>query len=566
MEADAAQLLDGLIDSAPVLLAGASEEELDNLNARIMDATTALKRTRNASVPVNKLPPSVLEVIFAYCQDLLPNFMPFRRYDYDSSRWTSMRLVCRAWEDVIASCTRLWRIADSARSPGTFLSRSGDNTPLVVYWGLRRGEPSIVEVLTPHVSRIQELHLNLSRHRREAVDILQSLSAPALLLESLTIYSLGHLPSFAQCLLPPALFAGHTPRLRRLTLEHFCRWPHHVFTGLTHVCLQRQSRGSRPTTNEFLDFLEGCPDLEELQLFRAGPTLEADPPVEEGRRVVLGRLRELGWGRLRNLAHAGRLLAHLTLPDEKTRLYFWDGSSSSACCSIGGLVPKKDLGFLTCMTNVVEWRLITAHGSTPLYATRFVAFVDGVLYTLGLLNRMDVADIPAAYGGVVKNVRKLTIYDGVSVPTETWRQVFLSVPRLEELVIRPEREFDALRVILNALYRRTWPWPMRMLKRPPDCPKLNTLRVQCAAGSEAFFISQFAKARKKRGCPMKRVEICWCGEVACTGCRGAEPQFEKADRQVMMRWAREVVYKGDESLRLEAIEGWPTKGYTWTAL
>ncbi|KAK0431947.1 hypothetical protein EV421DRAFT_1719996, partial [Armillaria borealis] len=64
------------------------------------------------------------------------------------------------------------------------------------------------------------------------------------------------------------LFDGQMPSLKMLHLDGFSTWPAHYFRGLTHVSFCRQSAdlSQRHSTSEFLDFLEGCPLLEDLIL------------------------------------------------------------------------------------------------------------------------------------------------------------------------------------------------------------------------------------------------------------------------------------------------------------
>ncbi|KAF9258972.1 hypothetical protein L218DRAFT_840496, partial [Marasmius fiardii PR-910] len=96
--------------------------------------------------------------------------------------------------------------------------------------------------------------------------IYQSLNHPAPNLSSLSIVTKGR-DVVGGAL--PSIFADDMPSLRQLTLEHFTSWPSTYFTHLTHLCLFDQwneTPTSRPTTAEFLDFLESSPQLEELAI------------------------------------------------------------------------------------------------------------------------------------------------------------------------------------------------------------------------------------------------------------------------------------------------------------
>ncbi|THU97377.1 hypothetical protein K435DRAFT_596671, partial [Dendrothele bispora CBS 962.96] len=65
----------------------------------------------------------------------------------------------------------------------------------------------------------------------------------------------------------PSIFNGEMPSLKRLLLTYYTRWPSGYFQNLTHLCLLDQcnaQHNSRPSTSEFLDFLEMSPQLEYL--------------------------------------------------------------------------------------------------------------------------------------------------------------------------------------------------------------------------------------------------------------------------------------------------------------
>ncbi|KAF9022822.1 hypothetical protein BDZ89DRAFT_1137117 [Hymenopellis radicata] len=554
-------------------------ELIDATHIRIAGAITTLWTRRNALQSVNKIPPAVLEVIIRETQELLPDFMPIRPAGYDSRRWMSMRLVCRHWNDIISLSTHLWNVVDIAHFPTKSISKSLFS-PLVVYWG-RNGTSDFdcgegFALLKPHIARMRELRLNL--YRGSPMDILQELSLRAPLLESLSIYLLRDVTAIGD-VLPSFLFDGHMPRLKKLTLEHFSKWPHHNLSGLTHVCLQRQQPHSRPTTGAFLDFLEGCPDLEELILYKAGPTLEMEPAVDAGRIVALPRLRELGWGGLDNLASAERLLRHLSLPKE-TRLYFWHESYTDDF-SISPLIPK-DLNYLPCMTNIVEWRMscvfLDRRLSDPERCLRkqIVAFVSGVLYTLGLPTVRNVQDIVCPYSGVVRGVKKFLVLEYIDIQRRTWMDIFDDLPNLEELVLQPPEGFVSSRYILSSLYSSpSWSWPILRLrvlcKRtcPPPCPKLKVLRIQCDSENQTYLLGQLAKARKKFGFPLKVLDVSLCSNPSCPGYNGTRrlSEFAWGDNLVLQRWVKDVdgSYKRCMDVLMD-LEGWPTRGFEWTAI
>ncbi|PBK91833.1 hypothetical protein ARMGADRAFT_931407, partial [Armillaria gallica] len=115
--------------------------------------------------------------------------------------------------------------------------------------------------------RVRALHLRLSEWKTATPTVFETLSASGAAPElvSLTIDTLGTVDAGSHL---PALFNGKMPKLRRLCLEYFSTWPSGYFTSLTHVCFHHQPvpQSARPSTSQFLDFLEGCPALEVLAM------------------------------------------------------------------------------------------------------------------------------------------------------------------------------------------------------------------------------------------------------------------------------------------------------------
>ncbi|KAJ3809642.1 hypothetical protein EV368DRAFT_46066, partial [Lentinula lateritia] len=86
---------------------------------------------------------------------------------------------------------------------------------------------------------------------------------PAPILTSLTLVTDGR--GITNGILPQ-MFSGEMPSLKKLCLKHLTAWPRGYFQSLTHVCLYDQNESTRPTMDEFLDFLANSPSLEELAL------------------------------------------------------------------------------------------------------------------------------------------------------------------------------------------------------------------------------------------------------------------------------------------------------------
>ncbi|THU92356.1 hypothetical protein K435DRAFT_594536, partial [Dendrothele bispora CBS 962.96] len=114
------------------------------------------------------------------------------------------------------------------------------------------------------------LHLDESAWNG-AGDILSQLNVSAPKLRSMTIISDKppfHFAGPGTDVLP-SIFNGEMPSLKMLLLTYYTSWPSGYFRNLTHLCLLDQCNvqpTSRPSTSEFLDFLEMSPQLEYLFL------------------------------------------------------------------------------------------------------------------------------------------------------------------------------------------------------------------------------------------------------------------------------------------------------------
>ncbi|KAF9059783.1 hypothetical protein BDP27DRAFT_1238104, partial [Rhodocollybia butyracea] len=112
--------------------------------------------------------------------------------------------------------------------------------------------------------RFKELHLDVdSRGRSSAATVFHRLTTPAPHLTSLTLITDGR--DIMNGALPH-MFDGQLQSLRKLCLRHLTSWPRGYFQNLTHICLYDQNPSTLPSMDEFLNFLESSPLLEELAL------------------------------------------------------------------------------------------------------------------------------------------------------------------------------------------------------------------------------------------------------------------------------------------------------------
>ncbi|KAJ7593888.1 hypothetical protein C8J56DRAFT_423501 [Mycena floridula] len=322
------------------MLAGLSLSELDAEEHKLQRAAASLKGYRNSLLPVHRLPPELLAEIFRLLQEQPQSFCPSFEYEVPSRsdyRWMDLLQVCRHWRGIVATSPMLWSAIDTLFRPETFLKRSGAAPLSVFIPNTDRVSDSLIRQIASQGSHLRELHC-WGGYREELLPYFQKCPGP--LLEALTLLPGVGSPSVDQAILPP-LFGGIMPKLTKVSIDYYTSWPAGYFTKLTHLCLSNQYDFSRPSTSDFLDFLDASPLLEELSLDSAGPTKDntADYPTTHASRIVnLEHLRELNIGRFPATTVIARFLSHLALP-ATTNTYIWGQSLLNIDENLGMLLP-----------------------------------------------------------------------------------------------------------------------------------------------------------------------------------------------------------------------------------
>ncbi|KAK0232531.1 hypothetical protein IW262DRAFT_1450981 [Armillaria fumosa] len=504
-------LLDVVIDRIDKTAGKWTTDKLDAIERRLQIAAAMIRGARNALQPINRLPPELLAIIFLMRQEHLPSFLPipcvgiYRPRHYRD--WLKVLHVCRHWRAITATYTRLWATIDTDLDPATFIRRSS-KAPLTVYVGIRSGKinQSDLEIILRQTRRIRELHIDAFKWQTSAAPLYELLKKPAKSLLSLTILIDGDRNSTPHDL--PTLFRGRMPRLKQLCLEHISTWPKTHFQNLTHVCLYRQDRAFRPCTNDFLDFLEGCPLLEELALIDAGPTRSTagDVPAVFSHRVVpLNHLRELNYGSLGYALPITRLLSHLALPASAS-MYFWGAPLQLPTEELSQLIPDKP-SHLHNLCNIKECRLIRSLLSVG-SSYQLVAVVDSVIYICGLFSPPEVVGMISHYP--LNDVDTLVIEERLlnsfsNITTTMWKDIFGYFPNLTYLRLRPYCLPSPTRNILSALYPTQNPAGSAS---EIICPLLRSVQIE--GGDDAVpaaYIALLAGARREEGSPITDLKI-----------------------------------------------------------
>lgn len=475
------------------------------MESMLQISAAAIRGYRNTLQPVNRLPPEVLVIIFKKIQQHLPSFVPLpdrKRYDDHYVDWLVTIHVCRHWRGIAATYSHLWSTIDSHLIPRTFLKRSG-HSPLTLYLGVRKPgvTQSLIEALAPQSDRFQEFHVAVDTVWDGATPMYSLLNHPAPQLSSLTIINNGWDGINA---LPP-IFAGHMPNLRQVTLGYFTSWPTGCFGQLTHLCLYHQCRFTRPSTSQFLDYLDACPELVEMVLVDAGPTRDdvADFPVTPAARSVsLCHLRGLHLGDWEQGHWIGRFLSHLTLP-ETTILHIW-GDSLRNHDNLGFLFPA-DVSHLDNINTVTEWSVNRLEVSD--------SYVPTVIVERAHLSIEGPFTFEQIVGLSLGNVQTVDIREPENpleqLSSDAWMYIFQKLPSLTSLEIYVDFIgcYSITSTILSALDPRKLKGQDEASSDAVLCRDLEKLIINDDPHLSSLYIMAVVEERARRGSHLKALDI-----------------------------------------------------------
>ncbi|KAI0322087.1 hypothetical protein OF83DRAFT_1167877 [Amylostereum chailletii] len=282
-------------------------------------AVSFVKRRLNAAMPVARLHPDILAIIFAQSEleephcNLEPIDADFHRA-HRTLGWIKVSHVSHQWREVALSCPSLWSVVTFAHGfqwAQEFVSRSKSMPILVnVCAPPSRAPGPVGSLVESQLHRTHTLHLccpaftlspsNLCR----PVPLLHTLRA-----RSLDIVSDGPLSS--------ALFAGQTPSLRTLTATEFRNldWSAPTLGGLTSLWLKTEHELSPSSLSipDVLDALRRMPRLETLQLHVHNVGEHPDEPLPYMNDVHLPSLTLLDLGDM-HMDSAAAILDHIRRP------------------------------------------------------------------------------------------------------------------------------------------------------------------------------------------------------------------------------------------------------------
>ena len=272
------------------------------------------KYRRNARVPISRLPPETLTVIFTFLYDSACD----EKGSYMS--WLHVTHVCHDWRETALNCSYLWNhinfnkltlagitkiVARAKMSPLHLEARA-------TRWSKARFDAfeKRLQAYIPHTRK-----LTISGELRNLPLRLVS-PAPALEFLSLSDSSLNFAPSAP--VIPDALFNITAPNLTSLELRGYGISWKKPLKGLRSLKIKNATKGL--TLNDWLDTLNEMPQLETLVLHDASPQLSPHNHVisEPQRTVTLPSLAQFDISA--PASNCTLALVHLLLPS-LTSLY-----------------------------------------------------------------------------------------------------------------------------------------------------------------------------------------------------------------------------------------------------
>ncbi|GJE94307.1 F-box protein [Phanerochaete sordida] len=524
-------------------------DDLDRLEAKLVSALRSIGVLRNAFAPINILPREILAHIFGMLafDDTVPSsFLPDLSIRDDPHLWTQVGHVCRHWRETVLAFPFLWSTidSDSALAALTFLDRSAAST-LRVYlrdaaYGSRYS-PSLerarfMQSIAHHSQRFAEMHIQPKF--RYGSNIIRSLQHPSPKLKALSIVlNIGKDESQAL----PTLFDGVTPNLEQLTLANFTTWPgNHFGPNLTHLCLLAQHARGRMPTDDFLDFLQSAPKLQELVLVDAGPASSHAGASDPHRIIALDNLRTLQLGNWTAPETVGAFLSHIALP-KSTRVHIWAERCSHTIDTLTMAVPADLV------------RLQPFHGLKTIHCTarpttrgypQLLSVVDGALV---FYSTFSATTAPAALASLfdrldTRALEELTV--GIEcAPELAWQPILAEMPRLRTLTVlrRPSRP------LLAALCRGD-------TLDEALCPLLERVSIIDDTVLSTVRLFLFALDRAECGLPLRELNL-----YARTCSSRLESELHELGQYI-----ERVEQLKDNPVDVERLAaGWPTEAYEW---
>jgi len=276
------------------------------------DSIRESKYRRNALVPISRLPPEILSLIFS----LLSFSAAHNKSDRHVSSLLRLTHVCRLWRDTALNRPHLWshiNFTKLTRVGITEMLARAKMAPLHLEARIDYKNKTQLDFfeqqLEAHISHTRQL--SLSEQFQTVLERFIS-SAPAM--EFLSLADLYSSHSHRPIHVIPATFLNNTAS--KLAGLELCRcnisWKSPLLKGLRSLEIWDPSKKARPPLEDWLDALDEMPQLEALILHNASPICSTAIISEPQRTITLPSLTQFEITAY--VLDCVLALAHLVLP------------------------------------------------------------------------------------------------------------------------------------------------------------------------------------------------------------------------------------------------------------
>ncbi|KAI0631406.1 hypothetical protein C8Q77DRAFT_132732 [Trametes polyzona] len=382
------------------------------------------------------------------------------------NHWVSLMLVCRFWRELALATPYLWQEIDVRSSTKWLqlaLQRSRDaHLTLIFHPGSAR---AAVPLVLPHAQRIRRLILAhpFTKRKVELPFFLPLLRTPMTNLYELALPYIRVQPETERGYAVLPLSQKHFPGLRVLHLPGFAvRWVPSVVARLRCLSLQTStSPGPLISADRFLDILETCESLEDLQL-RDGyifSAIDVEGLDDAQERIVrLPRLRKLVLGD--QPAVTSWLLSRLDLP-LCTSLHIigkppTPGAPPTGKIGFASFLPRDHSG-----RHALPMPLLSTvtHGSITVISrdsSDFTVTSDAAAHvTIEPVAQVDgnraLVEFSELFAGAA--LRDLQVFQGISASTDfhAWDALFRAFPKIRSLILVRGLAHDSPAELLQSL-------------------------------------------------------------------------------------------------------------------
>ena len=288
----------------------AIDAEINSLKASFQESLRTLIQRRNDLAPISSLPTEIIT-------DIILLVASAKRDDVGLA-WLNVTHVCHQWREIALNQPLFWTHINltniSSAGMAEMLAR-GKEAPLHLEASTMDWDDSRIRAfgkeLQAHVSHIY--HLNIFGTSHYVWTTLQNtlFASPAPILEHLSLFipSLEGMVSISN-----TAFNGITPRLSCLGLHQIIiSWKSPLLRGLRYLKLFEVRNDDMLSVTEWLDALDGMPQLKELVLYEASPLAAVfELPLDTKRTATLPVLTHLYISSAP--IFCALALAHLVLP------------------------------------------------------------------------------------------------------------------------------------------------------------------------------------------------------------------------------------------------------------